>query len=503
MNALERAISFVSPKMAAERAFYRAQVNLARSYEAAKAGRRTDGWYAPDTGANAEIGPAAAKIRARVHELVRNDPHAAPIPRKWASKIVGTGIQPRLMIEGDDADTVAKRRAARGIWDRFADNCDPEGQIDFYVMEFIAACAMVEGGEALIRTIRNGSRSGKHPIQCQVLEGDYLDGQKDEPLKEGGAIIQGVQFDATGLRTGYWLFDQHPGDRTAFTTRTSMQSKFVPASDIDHLFDPLRPGQARGVSMFAPVALLLRDIGDWKDAELMRKKIASCFAAFVTKPNGPGVAPIAQAGGKDDKGNVIERFTPGMVGYLQPGEEVEFGSPAQDTGEVEYLISQLQTVCHAVGLPLSMGAGILNQANFAGMRVGIIDFQDLLEHMQWHVMVPRALRRMWNRVGQVAIATGDRKVGDPWKDRWIMPPRRMLDPQKEIAANKDAVRALQMSPFDAMGLSGYDPEEILGDVKRFNGLLDEAGLVTDMDPRKVGATSTPAVVQPAAAESEK
>jgi capsid protein len=100
----------VSPKTAAQRAYFRNVMELqARAYDAAKTGRRTDGWYAPTTGANAEIGPAAAKIRARVHELVRNDPHAAPIPRKWASKIVGTGIQPRLAIEGDDADTVAKR----------------------------------------------------------------------------------------------------------------------------------------------------------------------------------------------------------------------------------------------------------------------------------------------------------------------------------------------------------------------------------------------------------
>ena len=98
MNFLERAIAAVSPRIGAQRAYYRTLVEQSRAYEAAKVGRRTDGWYSPATGANAEIGPAAAKIRARVHDLVRNDPHAAPIPRKWASKIVGTGIQPRLMV---------------------------------------------------------------------------------------------------------------------------------------------------------------------------------------------------------------------------------------------------------------------------------------------------------------------------------------------------------------------------------------------------------------------
>lgn len=497
MSALEKAIAFFSPEAAARRAYYRAMLeNSTRAYDAAKASRRTDGWYAPRTGANAEIGLAADRIRSRVHDLVRNDPHAAPIPRKWASKIIGSGIQPRLKIEGDDSDTKAKRAAARDIWDRFADNCDPEGQVDIYALQFLAATGFAEGGEVLIRNIRNGSRSGKFPLQIQVLEGEYLDGLKNQPTEDGGAIIQGVQFDASGLRTGYWLFDEHPGDRTVFTTRTSLASKFVPADDVDHIFDPLRPGQARGVSMFAPVALLLRDVGDWKDAELMKKKIASCFAAFVTRNGGPAASPLSPDGKKTNSaGQQVERMTPGMVTYLQQGEDVEFGSPAQDNGEIEYLISQLQTISNAVGLPLSMATGILNQSNFAGMRVGVIDFQDLLDHMQWHVMVPRWLRRTWKRLGQVAIATNDRKASDPWKDRWIMPPRRMLDPQKEVGAIKDAVRSMQMDPFDAMGLSGYDPEEIIEAFARWNKLLDDNQIITDMDPRRVGATSTPAVVQ--------
>lgn len=499
MNALERTIAFFSPRTAAERAYYRVVIDQSRAYEAAKSGRRTDGWYAPKTSANAEIGPAADRIRARVHELCRNDPHAAPIPRKWASKIIGTGIQPRLAITGSDSDSMARRQKARDIWNRFADNCDPEGQVDVYAMQFVAACALAESGEALIRTIRNGSRSGKYPIQIQVLEGDYIDGQKNQTLDDGGAIIQGVQFDSAGMRTGYWLFPEHPGDRNRFTSRVAMQSQFVPAADIDHIFDPLRPGQARGVSMFAPVALMLRDIGDWKDAELMRKKISSCFAAFVTKTAGPATSPIAPGAGSDSKGRVLERFSPGMIGYLQPGEDVEFGEPAQDNGAVEYLISQLQTVSHAVGLPLSMATGILDKANFAGMRVGVIDFLDLLDHMQWHVMVPRTLRRTWKRLGQIAIATGDLRPGDPWKDRWIMPPRRMLDPQKETAANKDAVRSLQMSPFDAMGLSGYDPEEIIEDMTRFNKALDDNGIKTDMDPRAFGPTS--GTIVPAVADN--
>ena len=71
MNGLERALAFFSPKLGAERAYYRALIGNSRAYEAAKVSRRTDGWSAPRTDANSEIGPAADRLRARVRDLVR------------------------------------------------------------------------------------------------------------------------------------------------------------------------------------------------------------------------------------------------------------------------------------------------------------------------------------------------------------------------------------------------------------------------------------------------
>jgi capsid protein len=41
------------------------------------------------------------------------------------------------------------------------------------------------------------------------------------------------------------------------------------------------------VPWFAPVILKLRDLDDYDDAELVRKKIEACFAAFVTGADTP------------------------------------------------------------------------------------------------------------------------------------------------------------------------------------------------------------------------
>ena len=50
---------------------------LARSYEGARVGRRTEGWVVAGTSANAEIGTALARLRDRSRDLVRNNAYAA------------------------------------------------------------------------------------------------------------------------------------------------------------------------------------------------------------------------------------------------------------------------------------------------------------------------------------------------------------------------------------------------------------------------------------------
>src|SRR5690606_21625848 len=78
VNWFDRAIASVAPRTAARRVLARqAFETLARGYEGAARGRRTDGWRAPGSSADTEIGMAGALLRDRMRDLVRNNPHAA------------------------------------------------------------------------------------------------------------------------------------------------------------------------------------------------------------------------------------------------------------------------------------------------------------------------------------------------------------------------------------------------------------------------------------------
>src|SRR5512132_2410817 len=186
MNWLDRTIGFVAPAAALRRARHRAAiVALARSYEGARVGRRTEGWVVTGSSANAEIGTALSRLRDRSRDLVRNNPYAAKAVQAVVSNLVGTGILPRAR----STDAVANE-AADELWARFAEACDADGLTDFSGLQALIVRAMAESGECLAR-VRDRRIEDGLPLQLQLLEPDHLDASKTGDLANGGFVVQG------------------------------------------------------------------------------------------------------------------------------------------------------------------------------------------------------------------------------------------------------------------------------------------------------------------------
>src|SRR6185295_18223605 len=245
-----------------------------RGYEGASAGRRTQGWRKTLSDANAETWKAGGQLRNVARDLVRNNPYAASALNTITDHAIGTGIQPSEELD---------------IWKAWAETteCDADGQNDFYGLQKLVMRTVVESGECLIRR-RVRTRPEERfplPLKLQVLEPDFLDSTKDGPGTNGGRIIQGVEFNPIGQRVGYWLFKDHPGAMNG----TSLQSSFVPAEGVIHVYRAQRPGQVRGVSWFAPVLLRFKDFDDFEDATLMKQKIAACLAVITSDVDGSAI----------------------------------------------------------------------------------------------------------------------------------------------------------------------------------------------------------------------
>ncbi len=487
MNWLDQTVGFFSPRAGLRRARARAAMNiLRRGYEGAKLGRRTEGWRAPGSGSNAEISAALPRLRDRSRDLVRNNPYAAKGVNALVGNLVGSGLKARAR-----AGDAALNDQADKLWTRFTAECDADGRTDFHGLQALAARAMVESGECLVRIRPRRTGDGLAvPLQLQVLEADHLDTLRSGEVVSGGFIHQGIEFDRLGRRVAYWLYPVHPGEVATFR-RGSLQSKRVSAADVCHVFERLRPGQERGVPWFAPAIIKMRDLDEYDDAELVRKKIEACFAAFVLdSDDGETLGEV----GEDEAGRRIETFEPGMIEYLPAGKDVRFAAPASSGGYPEYMRLQLHAIASGLGLTYELLTGDLSQVNYSSIRAGLIEFRRRMEALQGQVLIPGLCNPVWRRFVEVTQAVDSLPAGN-FGVEWTAPRFEAVDPLKDAKADIMSVRAGFMTLKEAIARNGYDPSDVLAEIADTNARLDELGLVLDSDPRKATQTGAAKIYQ--------
>lgn len=474
MNPLDRLIEAVAPRTALKRAQSRAALELVRSYEGAARGRRTDSWKTRSTGANAAARPALRLLRDRSRDLVRNNPHGARGVSVVAANMVGTGIKTTIATPNKKAAKAVQ--AAYLGWAESTD-CDFDGRHDIYGLQKLAARAMVESGEVIIRRRWRSTSGGRFPVQLQVLEADFLDMSRDgTPVTDGGMIIQGVELDRQGRRTALWLYPQHPGDNHLYLMG-GLISERVPIEDCIHVFRQDRPGQLRGVPWLAPVMLKLKDYDEYADAQLVRQKIAACFTAFVTDMEG------SEQTGATDKHELIDRMEPGLIETLPPGKSITLANPPAVVGYGEYQSCTLHEVAAGLGVPYESLTGDYSQVNFTSGKMARTEFYALLDDWQWMTFIPQFCSGVFGWFVQACALTAIPATGATAK---YTPPRRALvDPTREIPAIIKAVRGGLKTLYEAIREAGYEPDEFLAEYGESLKALDKLGIVLDSDARKV------------------
>lgn len=482
MNRLDRAIAWISPGAAARRAEARARAhaydNARMVYDGATRGRRAEGWRVVSTDANAETRAGAARLRDVARDMVRNNPHAAKAVMVIKGGIVGNGIIPTIVgtAKGAKGDKQKAELEALLVAHFETTACDADGVHDLYGLQALATAAMVQDGEVFIRCrLRRASDRLPLPFQLQVLEADFLDVAKDGPQKDGTFCIMGVEYDGLGKRLAYWLFDQHPG---AFTTWRKPQSTRVPANLVAHIFRKDRPQQGRGVSWFAPVVLRLRDRNDFADTQLIRQKIAACFAAFIKVD---GNAPLQNPKDVDAQGKPLERVEPGIIERLGAGEEVTFGSPPQVSGYAEFINATDHDIAAGLGISYESLTGDLRQTSFSSGRMGWIIENRNIEQWRGLTLGPQFLVPLSGWFFDAAALVIGRRYSASMK--WTPPKREMINPKEEIDAARDAIRSgLSSRPHEQAKL-GFDPIALDSEIEESNHRADAKGLIFDSDPR--------------------
>jgi lambda family phage portal protein len=424
-----------------------------RRFDAAGGGVR---WQnAPTFGPiNAEIAAAAQPVRRRGAYFSRNNPWLVNGIAALVNAIVGCGIRPTSR-----HSNAAMRKVLQAAWARWVARADADGITDFYGLQALAVRNTIEGGETFT-VMQHGTGPGV-PLRLRVLDGDMVDQAHTVELGGEARIVAGIEFDAAGNRVAYHILRRRPTDLFAGFGPPIR----VPAADVLHLFQPLAPGQVRGISWLATILARLHELDQLEDAALMRQKIAAMFAGFLTDMNGTGgQQPFdgSQAGSILTSG-----LEPGTLKVVPSGFDIKFAQPNEAKELIDFLRLQLRAVAAGLGVPDHLVSGDLTQANYSSLRAGLVEFRSRVEAVQFGVVVHQFCRPVWERFVTLAVLTGaieapdfETHVEDYLAAEWYPPAQPWVDPLKDAQAEVAAIDARLKSRRQAVAERGYDIEEL-------------------------------------------
>jgi lambda family phage portal protein len=347
---------------------------------------------------------------------------------------------------------------------------------------------IAEAGECLIRRrFRRLSDTSILPLEIQILESDYIDTLKDGYVANGtNSLIQGVEINKVGRKVAYHLYTEHPNDAPLFGA--SLDSTRVAAKEIIHLLRIDRAGQVRGIPWLAPVMVKMRDFDEYEDAQLIRQKIAACFAGFIHDSDPSAVSNGATKSDVEDF--YSKRITPANFEILPPGKSIEFTKPPEVTGYDEYTKVVLRSIAAGLGVTYESLTGDLSNVNFSSGRMGWIEFQRSLVSWRETIMINNFCYRIFEWFKEAAYFVGLDAEKDGVSMEWKPPRREMIDPTREIPAIRDAIRSGLLSYKTAVLEMGYDPQVLLAEISEYNELIDNKDIILDSDPRRTNISGS-------------
>ena len=462
-----------------------------RAYGGAAVNRLTGDWSAMNTSADSEILTSLRILRARSRQLVRDNEYAKHAVRIITNNVVGNGIGMQAQVLSAGGKLQGKINDAIeqgwGLWSE-KKTCHTAGMLSFGEIERLSMVQLVTAGEAIIRKIRRPFGGGTIPLALEVMEADQLlDNWQTARAPNGNAIRMGVEIDEWHRPVAYWFSPKHPGDYQ-FTSFEPSRFVRVPAEDIIHLYVVERWPQSRGEPWFHAALKTLHNVGGYEDAEIVKARASANIVGFIRSPE-----PLAADGTVN--GRKVVDTEPGTWQTLLPGEDVAGFAPNTPNPAVDpFLRYMLRKMAVGIGVSYESLSRDYSQSNYSGSRMGLLDDRDLYRMVQGFLC--RNLRQDIHREFlDAAVLVGEIKVGADYFSNSAKyqavryKPRgwSWIDPSKEVAAYKMAVRSGFMTVGDVIAQTSPD-SDVEDTFKRREEELDMAegmGLVFDTNPAQV------------------
>lgn len=477
-----------------------------RQYAAAHNSRLTSGWVAPTTSADTEIRSSLTNLRARSRQLCRDTPYAKRARVLVVNNVIGSGIGLQAQVKSSRSELrKSVNDAIEHAWKRWAcaEYCHTGGTLHFSDFERALVSEVFEAGEVFVRMHMTAFGGSDIPFALELIESERVP-HEFQTFATADRARMGIEVDQYFRPLRYWVRDRHPSDLQPGGMPMD-QVRPVPASEIIHLRLVERWPQTRGVPWLHAVAGTLNNMAGYSEAEI----VAARASAQPIGWEEPSDFPNPEAEQQED--GTFE--TPYEPGFVHHGKKLNFYSPNRPNTALPYFISHmLKEVASGAGFGMRYAAlsGDYSQATYSSERAAQLDDRDGWKALQqWFIRSFRhRTHQMWLQQGVFARAIAGIGIEEYMADREKFEAVRYkprgwgwVDPTKEVAAYKEAIKANLTTQTHVISMTGGgdDIEDVLEGRRHEIDLAEELDLTSDVDP---GADKPEAAAPPVEPEPD-
>ncbi|EJF85341.1 phage portal protein [Candidatus Bartonella washoeensis] len=466
-------------------------------FEAASKSRRMGGFDPAKKHINKAIEECGDTIVARSRWLYDNEALYGSATEEWVSAAVSDGIKPYPRIEGFQEE----KKKLLDLWWQWVDEADYDEDANFYGLQATIAREVFLTGECFVRLhyIKQCGYSGV-PLQLQVYPTEMLDLTYNGPAEiEGNYIRMGIEFNANGKRVAYHFWEHHPHDDCPANSAFKSQERVrIPAEMVLHIKERRIAGQLRGSPKITRCMTKIFQLESYDDAELERKKTAALFAVFITGTESHE-AELEDNRKKTKIEQKVEKkieevpeehpIYPGSVNVVDGDKQITFSSPVEVGGSYEaFQFRNIMRICAALNMPYAVVTGDVTRGNFSNVRTSIIQFRRHVTQWREHIIAFQFNRIIWERFVEMAVLGKCVKLPS-WEENplpWLQcesfaPPLEMIDPNKDISAEKEEIRAGLKTRRMALAERGFDIDSIHAELEEEHTDARARGLSFDTD----------------------
>lgn len=303
------------------------------------------------------------------------------------------------------------------------------------------------------------------PFKLQALEVDELDLTSISPRHQGNKVAGGIEYDPCNKPVGYWI------RQYSIDGMDAIDPVYIPAKDVIFFYTKNRPSQIREISDLTPTITRIRDVNEFMRTVGVKERVLACLSAFIKRAlpqsglGRPGTVGNG-SGEQDEERYQGKTLTPGMIQYLNRGDEVQVVNPSgQATDATSYMKQEIRLIGAGQGLSYETVSRDMSESNYSSARQGMIE--DELTYEEDREQLLEVMDEIYESFVISLVLAGKVDIPDFWgegKERylshsWIHAPKRWIDPVKEANANKTALNTGQKTWADMAAENGKDWKE--------------------------------------------